>query len=138
MHPLLLLKLLTYTAERNSDLQKSYNFDQTMKQCLDLSGLCLHSYLSISLSPSHKSAIHTCVSLPPPLSRPVHSFGPPPLAFIRTVDGESRTSPLHKSTYGHIRTPYVRVNIYYIYRLSRCWFYSICEGTKDGPTSCCC
>lgn len=47
-----------------------------------------------SLSPSNKSASHVCVTLPSAPSRSVRPFCLPPLAFIRTVDGESRTEAI--------------------------------------------
>lgn len=104
------------TAKRNSELREL----QQRQEDEMVSGaqwvvpplfpICLS--LPRSLSPSHKSGSHTCVSLPPPLSRSVHPVCLPPLAFIRTVDGESRVDPLHKPRYWHAdkALPYVTVN----------------------------
>lgn len=103
-------------------LTLSRGTDKKVKWCLLLTGSCLHSFLiSLSLSslwPSHKSGSHTCVSLPPPpLPHSVTPYIPtsprlPPLAFIRTVDGESRAAPPHTPRCSHTckALPYVKVN----------------------------
>lgn len=80
-----------------------------IKWCLLLSVVCLH--FSTYLSPSHKSATHAAVSLPPPPppGRSVHPLCLTPLAFIRTVDGESRSLQKAYTQMGGVGAlPYVR------------------------------
>lgn len=104
------------------------------------------SCLPLSLSPSHKSGSHTCVSLSLRLFLAVHSFCLPPLAFIRTVDGESRTDPPQKPRYGHMdrhkALPYVTVNTSTYATFTDCqgvgfwcvWYVLLCEK-QNSPNN---
>lgn len=85
--------------------------DVKMKRRLVLGSFCLS--LLRSLPPSNKSGSHICVTLPSAPSRSVRPFCLPPLAFIRTVDGESRTEAMCTNS-GHWCThkalPYVKAS----------------------------
>lgn len=89
-----------------------------------LPSLCLHHI--------NQGVIHACLFLLPH-SRSVRPLGLPPLGFIRTVDGESRTDSGTDTKRCHMWCELQ--NICYIYRLSRSstlcvWHVLLCEPSR--------